>query len=159
MQLGAPGHAEVLGTGPMQQRNAIVDLDRAPTVAVDVEEQVSSRNPLTELAEQWRDEHAPLLRSYGDERGAQICEYHAGQLEEALHERESQPLSVAEASALSGFSQSHLYHCIEDGTLPNAGRRGAPRIRRADVPKKLGTRSQGLIPLERAAILADLDNT
>ncbi len=117
------------------------------------------KGPLAELAERWRDEHATLLRRYGDARGAQICEYHAVQLEEALHAHESELLSIAEASEESGYSASRLYHCIEDGTLPNAGRRGAPRIRRADVPKKLGTRPQGLIPLERAAILAELDTT
>ena len=35
--------AEVLGAGTIQQRNAIMDLRRAPTVAVDVEEQLSTR--------------------------------------------------------------------------------------------------------------------
>ena len=122
-----------------------------------MEEQVSSRNPLTELAEQWRDKHAPLLRSYGDERGAQICEYHAGQLEEALHERESQPLSVAEAAAECGYSRSRLYHALAEGTLLNCGKRGAPRIRRCDLPRKARGRAHGLIPRERSAIIADLD--
>jgi len=114
---------------------------------------------LAALAARWREKDAPFLREHGDEQGAIICSLHAVQLEEALHEHESELLSIAEASEESGYSQSHLFHCIEDGTLPNAGRRGAPRIRRADLPKRLGTRPHGLIPLERAAILADLDNT
>ena len=114
---------------------------------------------LAELVKQWRDEHATLLRRYGDERGAQICEYHAAQLEEALDEHESELLSIAEASEQSGYSQSYLYHAVQDGALPNAGRRGAPSIRRADLPKRLARRPQWLIPLERAIIVADLDNT
>ena len=113
---------------------------------------------LLALCRKWRAK-ACVLQEYGDEQAANICELHASELETAWREYQLEPLTVTEASALSGFSQSHLYHCIEDGTLPNAGRRGAPRIRRTDVPKKLGTRPQGLIPLERAAILADLDNT
>lgn len=114
---------------------------------------------LAALAARWREKDAPFLREHGDEQGAIICSLHAVQLEEALHEHESELLSIAEASEESGYSASRLYHCIEDGTLPNAGRRGAPRIRRRDLPRKPGTRPKGLIPLEQAAILADLDNT
>lgn len=110
------------------------------------------------LCRKWRAK-ACVLQEYGDDQAANICELHASELERWWHEDQREPVTVAEAAALSGFSQSHLFHCIEDGTLPNAGRRGAPRIRRSDVPKKLGTRPQGLIPLERAAILADLDTT
>ncbi len=114
---------------------------------------------LAALAARWREKDAPFLREHGDEQGAVISLLHAVQLEEALHEHESELLSIAEASEESGYSQSYLYHAVRDGTLPNAGRRGAPRIRRADLPKRLGRRRQGLIPLERAAILTDLDIT
>ena len=71
---------------------------------------------LAQLAQLWRNEHATLLRRYGDERGAQICEYHAAQLEVTLHEHESELLSIAEASAVSGYSRSYLYHAVGDGT-------------------------------------------
>ena len=112
---------------------------------------------LAALAARWREKDAPFLREHGDEQGAIICSLHAVQLEEALHEHESELLSIAEASEESGYSRSFLYHAVRD-TLSNAGEPGRPRIRRCDLPRK-PRGSEGLIPLERAAILADLDTT
>jgi hypothetical protein len=45
------------------------------------------------------------------------------------------PLTLAAAAAESGLSVDHLGKLIRDGTIPNAGRKGAPRIRSADVPR------------------------
>ncbi|HEX8726058.1 MAG TPA: hypothetical protein VF737_11785, partial [Gemmatimonadaceae bacterium] len=39
-----------------------------------------------------------------------------------------------------GYSKDHLRKCVADGTIPNAGSKGRPRIRRGDLPKK-ATRS------------------
>jgi hypothetical protein len=45
-------------------------------------------------------------------------------------------LTLAQASAESGYRVDSLRHKLADGTLPNAGRKGSPRIRRADLPRK-----------------------
>jgi hypothetical protein len=58
------------------------------------------------------------------------------QLEQALRSAESEELTLAEAALASGFSAEHLRKLVASGTVPNAGRRGAPRIRRGDLPKK-----------------------
>ena len=47
-------------------------------------------------------------------------------------------LTLAEAALESGYSVDHLRHAVASGQIANAGRRGAPRIRRADLPKKPG---------------------
>lgn len=47
-------------------------------------------------------------------------------------------LSITEAALLSGYSQDHLRKEIAKGTIPNAGRKGKPALRRADVPQKPG---------------------
>ncbi len=117
------------------------------------------KGALAALAERWQDEASGYERDRAMVEGHLLLRRLVDEMREAWHEDQREPVTVAEASALSGFSRSHLYHCIEDGTLPNAGRRGTPRIRRRDLPRKPGTRPQGLIPLERAAILADLDKT
>ena len=117
------------------------------------------KGPLADLVERWRDE-AAVLRRCGHERTAALNERHAGQVEVVWREYQLEPLTVSEAAAESGYSESHLYHAlVEGGALRNCGQPGAPRIRRRDLPRKPGTRPQGLIPLERAAILAELDTT
>jgi hypothetical protein len=47
-----------------------------------------------------------------------------------------QPLTLADASHESGYSVDHLGLLIRQGTLPNAGRPHAPRIRRRELPRK-----------------------
>ena len=51
-----------------------------------------------------------------------------------------------EAAALrTGYSREHLARLIRTGVIPNAGRRGAPRIRASDLPVRgnnLGSQSR-----------------
>ncbi len=96
-------------------------------------------NPLLKLAAEWRSEAETLLR-YSDERGANVCELHAQELEAAWNQWQSEELRIAEAALESGYSEEHLRRSVRDGSIPNAGRKSAPRIRRADVPKKPGHR-------------------
>ncbi len=126
------------------------DLDRASAAAGE------HMKALADLAERWRDE-ATVLRRCGHERTAALNERHAGQVEAVWREHQLQPLTVREAAAESGYSESHLYHAlVEGGALRNCGQPRAPRIRRRDLPRK-PRGPEGLIPLERAAILADLE--
>jgi hypothetical protein len=45
-------------------------------------------------------------------------------------------LNLQHASQESGYSADHLGRLIRDGTIPNAGRPNAPKIRRGDLPRK-----------------------
>ena len=45
-------------------------------------------------------------------------------------------LSLAAASSESGYSSDHIARLIRKGTIPNAGRPNAPRVRRGDLPRK-----------------------
>jgi hypothetical protein len=47
-------------------------------------------------------------------------------------------LTLSEASAISGYSAEHLGRLIRKGSIPNAGRENAPRIRLRDLPVKAG---------------------
>jgi len=110
---------------------------------------VQRMNPLLKLAEQWRSQ-AEMLRRYGDERGATVCELHAGQLEAAWNDWQSEELRIAEAALESGYSEEHLRRRVRDGSIPNAGKPNAPRIRRGDVPRKPGQRDgrKGVQPVD-----------
>lgn len=93
--------------------------------------------PLRDLAEQWRAD-ADLLRHRGAPQQAEALESAADDLEEGLRDWWLQPLQVSDASDESGYSPDHLYDLVADGRIQNAGRKGAPRIRRCDLPQKPG---------------------
>jgi hypothetical protein len=83
-----------------------------------------------------RSKAAELRNSFGDEERARAIEWAASLVERALHEQAEERLTLAEASARSGYSQDHLARLIREGRLPNAGRPHAPRIRAADLPRR-----------------------
>jgi hypothetical protein len=56
---------------------------------------------------------------------------------QAVIAAESQALlTLPEASLRSGYSVEHLGRLVREGTVPNAGRKGAPRVKLADLPRK-----------------------
>lgn len=90
---------------------------------------------LLELAATWR-ANADTLAAHGADQGAATCRLHAAQLEAALRDTDDELLDLAAAATESGYSTDRLRHMIADGSIPNAGRRGSPRVRRADLPRK-----------------------
>ncbi|MEP6496121.1 MAG: hypothetical protein ABJF01_25830 [bacterium] len=77
---------------------------------------------------------AELRESFGDDARARSLEWAASRIERALRSDDDQQLTLSEAALRSGYSTDHLARLIRDGRLPNAGRRGSPRIRVADLP-------------------------
>lgn len=93
-----------------------------------------------QLAESWRAD-AETLAKHGADSLARICRTHADELDASLRTAANETLDLAAAARESGYSRDRLRHMIAAGDLPNAGRRGAPRIRRGDLPTKPGARS------------------
>ena len=94
------------------------------------------------LADAWEAD-ARKLREYGQESAAKIAELHARQLRDALRAAGEEALTLAEAAAESGYSKRRLRELVSGGSVANAGRRGAPRIRRRDLPRKAKAASNG----------------
>lgn len=88
-----------------------------------------------DLPSLWR-ERADYLREYGDPNSARLWLLAAVELERALEVFGAETLSLTEAAEVSGYSAGYLGSLVKRRTIPNAGRKGAPRIRRADVPLK-----------------------
>lgn len=103
-----------------------------------------------ELTRTWEAD-ADRLELYGDEGRAQLVRLLAAQVREAMREVADEELTLSEAAIESGYSADHLRHLVADGTIPNAGRKGAPRIRRRDLPLKPGAGESGLPDAESAA--------
>ena len=90
---------------------------------------------LETLAARWLSD-ADVLEGALDERGAALYRRHAAELQEALRQAADEVLTLTQASSESGYSESRLRHLIADGSLPQAGERGRPRVRRGDLPQK-----------------------
>lgn len=104
---------------------------------------------LASLSSQWR-ERAGTLRAHAAEGAALAYEVAADQLDAALRTQSDELLTLEEASAESGFTADHLGREVRSARIPNAGRRGAPRIRRSDLPRKAGA-------LPRSSIAGHID--
>jgi len=83
---------------------------------------------------QLRTKAAELRDSFGDEARARALEWAASLLEGAIREDADERLTLAQAALRSGYSAEHLARLVRVGRLPNAGRRGSPRIRASDLP-------------------------
>jgi hypothetical protein len=89
------------------------------------------------LAAAWRD-RAAELRRYGAEPQAVTLEAAADELDASLRAAADTALTLTEAARESGYAPRTLRQMVAEGRLPNAGRRNAPRIRRADLPRRAG---------------------
>ena len=90
---------------------------------------------VAELLEQWERDAATLRRRGATVQGdtlAQCCE----ELRIARRAELEELLTLTQVAQLSGYSKDYLRELLYTGTIPNAGRKNAPRIRRRDVPRK-----------------------
>lgn len=94
------------------------------------------------LSSQWR------LRADNLERyspfAAQAFRDAADELEKTLQGAE-ETVSLKEAAMLGGYSTDSLQRMVAAGRIQNYGRKGKPRIRRADVPLKPGHTAANLL--------------
>lgn len=98
-------------------------------------------HPAHALVERWRSDAERLSEHYGQDHLARLLSRMAGDLEVALCKWGDETLNLREAAQESGYSEDHLGRLIMEGKVPNAGRKHAPRIRRADLPEKQGRRA------------------
>ena len=98
---------------------------------------MTDTSSFVELAARWRREGASLSRRGLREPAALLASV-VEDLDEALRKEAREPLTLQEASALSGYSVEHLGRLVRTEDIPNAGRKGAPRIARRDLPIKSG---------------------
>lgn len=69
--------------------------------------------------------------------GARICDEVLADFGDVVRTESDAVLPLAEAAARSGYSEGHLGRLVRQGKIPNAGRRGSPKIRVVDLPTRL----------------------
>lgn len=80
---------------------------------------------------------AETLRRHGAlVKGAELCDELLADVSAMLDSEGKELLTVAEAARRSGYSADHLGRLVRLGSIPNAGRMNAPRIRTSDLPRK-----------------------
>jgi hypothetical protein len=94
------------------------------------------RPRVEELPDLWR-KKAKELRPY-TQSAATAFERAATELEQALNSYHHETLSLTEAARESGYSVEYLGRLVRHGMIPNPGKKGSPRIRRCDLPRKPG---------------------
>ena len=104
------------------------------------------------LPAEWR-QRAALLDPYAPAPAHAFREA-AEELEHALHGAEGS-VSLREAAAIGGYSVDHLQRLVRNGRLANVGRKGKPRLRRDQVPRRPGHVAD-LLAAEHAANLEPL---
>jgi hypothetical protein len=93
--------------------------------------------PPPSLTARWRAD-AGILRHRGAAVQADVLESCAAELEDEGRLFSLEALTLEQAAEESRFSYSALQKMVSDGTIPNVGKKGAPRVRRGDLPKKPG---------------------
>ena len=83
-------------------------------------------------------EDAAVVRRSGAVGHAGALEYAANEFERCIKEWQLEALTLEEAVVESGYSYSALQQKVAKKELANAGGKGAPRIRRCDLPKRGG---------------------
>jgi hypothetical protein len=89
---------------------------------------------LHELPNRWRqlaDTLAPFTAP-----AAEAYRRAAAELEVEM--RSADVVTLREASLIGGYTVDHLQRVVAAGTIENVGKKGAPRLRRSDVPRKPG---------------------
>ena len=88
-----------------------------------------------DLPAEWRAK-ASELRRFGAEEAASALECCADDLEDYWRTWQTEPLTIEEAEAETGYAYSTLQQKVASGEIPNIGEPGRPRVRRADLPRK-----------------------
>ncbi len=98
------------------------------------------------LRAKWEARHAEWRRLRVHVDGAAVTAEMLADLAELERTSADEQLTLEVAAAESGYSADHLRHLVAAGTLRNAGAKGRPRIRRADLPKKPAAAAAGYDP-------------
>lgn len=87
-----------------------------------------------ELPGAWRAK-AEEIRRFAP-TAAEAFEACAEELEQAQRAHDQEPLRLRQAALEGGYDEDSLGRMVKEGRIKNVGRKGAPLIRRCDVPRK-----------------------
>jgi len=93
---------------------------------------------LSELRASWQEEHDRFLSDGALVNGARLVSRFLRDLNELNESTGRETLNLTEAARYSGYSREYLGRLVKDGKLRDYGRKGARKVRKAEVPIKPG---------------------
>jgi hypothetical protein len=91
---------------------------------------------LSELIQRWIAKRDDFARYGSFVDAVKICDAFVEDLQAEERTQSVRLLNLKEASAVSGLSPDHIGFLIRRGTLQNFGRKHAPRVSAADLPRR-----------------------
>jgi hypothetical protein len=88
----------------------------------------------------WRAEGQRLKRLGALVDAGKLLDEVLGDAEALFEAEDNDVLTLTAAADESGYSADHLGRLVREGLVRNAGRKNAPKIRRADLPRKPSAR-------------------
>jgi hypothetical protein len=96
-----------------------------------------------EFRERWERRRAELAEVDASVNAARLLDSVLADAEAVFGSEASESLTLRDAARESGYSRDHLARLVRSGAISNAGRPNAPRIRRANLPRKAGALQAG----------------
>jgi hypothetical protein len=72
--------------------------------------------------------------------GAKLLGKLVADLEPIANGEAGEPITLARAAEISGYSAEHIGRLVRQGKVSNVGRKGAPRVLARDLPRRPGMR-------------------
>ncbi len=88
-----------------------------------------------EFLTRWEQRRA-VFAECGDTTRTRLIDLFLTELATLVRDEADTLLTLQHAARLSGYTQDHLGLLLRQGKIPNVGRKGAPRIRVGDLPRK-----------------------
>jgi len=116
---------------------------------------MKENSPVAALLERWQREATELTNRYSQPALAGLTSQHIRELEDALQQEADELLNLTQAAAVCGYTADSLGRMIREERLENHGKRNAPLVRKADLPRKPHLRevlNTPTVPLTREQI-------
>lgn len=90
-----------------------------------------------EIIDRWVARRAELELLGANVDGAKLCDQAIADLKRIASGDSDELLNLRAAADASGYSTRQLKRLIDEEKIANHGRKGSPRVRRGDLPKKV----------------------
>ena len=98
---------------------------------------------LAELYEKWSGRRAGYAGIPAFVDAGSLIEAFLGDLKTVIDSDQERLATLADAAVFTGYSAEHLGRLVRNGSLPNHGRKRAPRVKLSECPTKIRGRVAG----------------
>jgi hypothetical protein len=90
-----------------------------------------------DLISKWTARREDWSRVKAQVDGVLVCDELLSDILALLTAGKAALLTLRQAAEVSGYSEDHLGRQVLQGKIPNAGRKGSPRIKTGDLPRRI----------------------